>query len=379
MVFIIDDKCYDFNHPDFKHPGGNIINNFINSDCSLLFEVIHNKKFNHNKYKKYQIGVYNDVLSCQDIEYDDFTKEIIHISNNPKYKNNLMWFIYSNCLLITTFIFEIIYIFTCNLYLSIIIGYLYSRIGLCIQHDANHGVLGIHKWYHNIYKCSIDWIGKSHNIWNKEHYQHHLNTNIFKYDPSIDMNHILYLNKWDDYKWFNYYQNYYIWFLLLFYGFIEVFNFKNLTVFALFMRCLFFCKLLVFPFLISHNIFKVVVGFIIITIVSGFILSLLFIVSHLFENTTFYNHIVSTNLNSYYKHQIECSSSYGNWLDGILTGGLNYQIEHHLFSTICSIHYPEIQKDVIKLCYKYNLKYNYYSSFIDNLKSTYKFLENSPS
>lgn len=95
--------------------------------------------------------------------------------------------------------------------------------------------------------------------------------------------------------------------------------------------------------------------------VLGSSLAFIFIVSHNFEGVDKINH-----------SNLESSCSYGGKLACFITGGLNYQIEHHLFPKVSHIYYPEIQPMVMEVCKKYNVKYTYYPSFYENIKSTYK-------
>jgi linoleoyl-CoA desaturase len=47
-----------------------------------------------------------------------------------------------------------------------------------------------------------------------------------------------------------------------------------------------------------------------------------------------------------------------------LIGGLNYQVEHHLFPNICHVHYPKIAAIVKETAKQYNIPYNVKSSFL---------------
>jgi linoleoyl-CoA desaturase len=51
------------------------------------------------------------------------------------------------------------------------------------------------------------------------------------------------------------------------------------------------------------------------------------------------------------------------------TGGLNFQVEHHLFPKVSHIHYYKISQIVRDLCKKYNVTYNEYPTFLDAFKS----------
>ena len=47
-----------------------------------------------------------------------------------------------------------------------------------------------------------------------------------------------------------------------------------------------------------------------------------------------------------------------NWFVYHATGGLNLQIEHHLFPYMPRANYPDAQPIVKKFCKKYNLEYS---------------------
>jgi hypothetical protein len=55
--------------------------------------------------------------------------------------------------------------------------------------------------------------------------------------------------------------------------------------------------------------------------------------------------------------QVETSCTYGNGIAGALSGGLNYQIEHHLFPRVCSAHYPALSPLVRAVCARHNVSY----------------------
>jgi fatty acid desaturase len=97
----------------------------------------------------------------------------------------------------------------------------------------------------------------------------------------------------------------------------------------------------------------------------------------LFLMFTQVNHIHTENFTGsphFYKHQIMTATNIktDSYLMRILSGGLNCQIEHHLFPSVNSCHLPEIAKIVKPLCVKYNILYNEYSSFSTALYDTWK-------
>ena len=55
-------------------------------------------------------------------------------------------------------------------------------------------------------------------------------------------------------------------------------------------------------------------------------------------------------------------------------GGLNYHLEHHLFPTICHIHYPAITKIVQEACRDHGINYAEHNSFRTGLAAHYRWL-----
>ena len=60
-----------------------------------------------------------------------------------------------------------------------------------------------------------------------------------------------------------------------------------------------------------------------------------------------------------------------NWF----TGGLNYQVEHHIFPNISHVHYDKIAKIVKKTSSDFNLPYNEFNTFFDAIRAHFKFLK----
>jgi fatty acid desaturase (delta-4 desaturase) len=372
MTHLIDDILYDFTN--FNHPGGDDIFIFKNQECNMLFYTIHKKQFDHNKYAKYRVQTENQ--ENKKIIINNFNSEIANefnslITSKYLYPN---WIFYCRTVTIIflTLLFEYFYLFSGNLYYCILIGYFHALIGLCIQHDANHGALGpSYKWWHSIFKYSTDWIGHNCLLWSKHHWTHHSYTND-KNDPDIKFEPILYISPFNKYYWYQKFQQYYLWLVIQFYGFRVTPDFiriikENFTLSCVLLRIFYFFRLLYLPYYLNHKYY--LLGLFIIWWVGGSTLSFLFILSHNFEGSKKQNFTDDWHIN-----QILSSATYGNWISGLFTGGLNYQIEHHLFPRVCSIYYPELQPKIIEICKKHNIKYNYFPTIFDNIKSTYKSL-----
>ncbi len=120
------------------------------------------------------------------------------------------------------------------------------------------------------------------------------------------------------------------------------------------------------------------VGFLVLTMFAGFVLSIVFQLAHTVEETAFPVAAIDTNKieNEWAIHQIETTANFAtkNKLISWLVGGLNFQIEHHLFPKISHIHYPEISKIIKKTCAEFNVKYIEYKRMRDAMLSHTSYL-----
>eukprot|EP00121_Abeoforma_whisleri_P008638 Awhi_evm2s7930 len=145
---------------------------------------------------------------------------------------------------------------------------------------------------------------------------------------------------------------------------------KRSMPFAVFMRMLYVARIIVVPYFFADvNLVLALIG---VPFITGAILSLLFVVSHNFEGSERFplrDQNEGKNKVDWYKLQAETSCTYGGFWSMFFTGGLNFQIEHHLFPRMSSWMYPTIAPVVKKVCEKHNVKYAYYPSLLSNLKS----------
>jgi linoleoyl-CoA desaturase len=76
-------------------------------------------------------------------------------------------------------------------------------------------------------------------------------------------------------------------------------------------------------------------------------------------------------------HQLNTTMNFarGNRLLSWYVGGLNFQVEHHLFPNICHIHYNKLAPIVKQTCEEYGIPYLDSPSFFEALKSHVKMLK----
>ena len=103
------------------------------------------------------------------------------------------------------------------------------------------------------------------------------------------------------------------------------------------------------------------VGFLIFTLVAGFVLSIVFQLAHTVEDTHFPQANADTGKmeDEWALHQLKTTANFAtrNRLISWWVGGLNFQVEHHLFPRISHVHYPEISKIIKKACEDFGFPY----------------------
>jgi linoleoyl-CoA desaturase len=75
-------------------------------------------------------------------------------------------------------------------------------------------------------------------------------------------------------------------------------------------------------------------------------------------------------------HQLDTCVDFAgkNWLIGWFVGGLNYQVEHHLFPRVCHLHYPALSRVVSEVAARHGLRHRSHPSMTGALVSHYQHL-----
>ncbi|RDC62958.1 Acyl-CoA 6-desaturase [Adhaeribacter pallidiroseus] len=121
-----------------------------------------------------------------------------------------------------------------------------------------------------------------------------------------------------------------------------------------------------------------VMGFIGMHLAEGLTMGLVFQLAHVVEGTDFPLPNDQGNIEeAWADHQMRTTANFAtnSKLAGFLLGGLNRQIEHHLFPKVCHIHYPIISKIVKQTALEFDLPYIESPTFVAALKSHYRMLK----
>jgi len=287
---------------------------------------------------------------------------------------------------------------------AVIISYLImglgnSGIGLCVMHDANHGSYSKNKWINTLMEYSMNMIGASSFTWKIQHnVLHHSYTNIYELDEDIDDKPFLRLSPEGKLKWYHKFQHYYAPFLysMATLSWVTQKDFKQLInynksgmtercgfnptkewLIMIFSKTFYYFYMLILPVLLGVPIWLTIVGFVLLHMVSGLVITTIFQLAHVVEGPEHSDIPHSGQMdNTWAIHQLKSTANFAceNKLITFLVGGLNYQIEHHLFPTISHIHYDKISKIVKSTAKEFNLPYYEYSKFHEAVASHLKIL-----
>jgi fatty acid desaturase (delta-4 desaturase) len=393
----LEGVLYDLREFSKVHPGGsNSLVIFGGKDATIHYYMLHpHHRIRTHILDKYKVGSVSSVAVATDVSQDNLFNELkATVAKVVPYPYaTTEWWAKAWVIMIAEIYVEYHnYIYGYTIAKSVLLGVLMAMIGLCIQHDANHGAVSRSETINRLWGYTQDWIGGSSLLWKHHHVLlHHAYTNVIERDPDITTD-ILRLHKDIKYKDCHSWQKIYIWFLFLFlplnWHFTELrdlcrmnhmshrissFAAKEQKI-AIVLRIAFYIRFYVLPLYRYPSLYTLLhIG--VSLAVGGIYLGLNFIISHNFEGVR-NNDAAMTN---WAISQVESSSTVGGRMLGFFHGGLNYQIEHHLFPRISHVHYYKIKPIVQEWCKKNKVKYTYYNTLWDNIYSCYKYLESQGS
>ncbi len=262
----------------------------------------------------------------------------------------------------------------------IIMGGLVAAIGFNVMHDGSHGSFSTKKGLNRVAASSISLLGANHFMWNMKHNMiHHSFTNIVGADDDIELGILMRMAPTQKRYKMHKFQHFYFWFLytLLYVFWIFFTDYKkyfsqkigNVPLKKMEMKDhiefwgvkVYHAAVFVVIPILAVGWLNWMVGFLVMSMVAGFVLSIVFQLAHTVEHTEFPVADIETNKlpDEFAAHQIKTTANFAtrNKLVSWLVGGLNFQIEHHLFPKISHVHYPAISEIVRAVCMEYKLQY----------------------
>jgi linoleoyl-CoA desaturase len=279
------------------------------------------------------------------------------------------------------------------------LGFIAASIGFSVMHDANHGSYSTRPKLNDFIGLSANALGASSFFWKQKHnIIHHTYTNVDGIDDDIAKSPII--RQCESQKWVPAHKIQHLYLLpiyalssifwIFFMDFTKYFtrkiytteawklSTKNHIIFWATKACY-----LTFYILLPIKVWGFLpwlAGFFAMHAVMGLTLSLVFQLAHVVENTEF-EHIALDETKhietAWAEHQIKTTANFAmnNKVISWFVGGLNYQIEHHLFPKVSHVHYPAISKIVMAKCAEFNLPYNQYRTMFGALASHFRVMK----
>lgn len=264
-----------------------------------------------------------------------------------------------------------------------LMGFAKAGIGMSIMHDANHGAYSKNKRVNTWLGYTLNLMGGMVFNWRLQHnVLHHTYTNIDGMDDDIENKLVLRFSPHSTTKKFHRLQFIYVFFfysILTLYWVVakdtvQYFKYRKngvnrysekenrfYLISMFFLKAFYLFYLLALPLWVQGYSFGLVIGgFLIMHAIGGLVLGLVFQLAHSVEEAKFPLPNASNIIeNDWAMHQLNTTVNFarGNKLLSWYVGGLNFQVEHHLFPNICHVHYPEISKIVEQTAKEFNVPY----------------------
>ena len=282
--------------------------------------------------------------------------------------------------------------------LAVLLGLAMACAGFNIQHDGGHNAYSRRPWVNKLAALSLDLIGGSSYVWHWQHAVfHHTYANITGHDADIELGPLGRLSPHQKRYAFHRWQHFYIW---PFYGLMAVgwqligdyrelitgrvkgqLRFPrpkgwDLLTFAA-GKMLFLTLAFGIP-LRYHSWPTVLLFYGVASSVLGIVLSVVFQLAHCVEEAEFPLPREDTGRveNAWAIHQVETTVDFARrsrvacWM----LGGLNFQVEHHLFPRVCHIHYPALSTLVEATCQEYGVTYLEHKTMLAGVVSHFRWL-----
>ena len=286
------------------------------------------------------------------------------------------------------------------LLMAIVLGMFSAFIGFNVCHDALHGSYSSRTLVNDSLGGVFHLLGANPYNWKISHnIVHHTFTNIHEHDDDLVVAPgLISVCPQDKPTWIQRYQHYYA---FLLYGmaslswitskdFVKFFKSSignydtpkhpRIELFKLFFfKAMYYIVVIVLPLLLIDTItwWQFLIGFVIMQMAKGFVLGLVFQLAHIVEELEFPDPSAEGQMeDAWAAHQLRTTANFGrtDFLTSFFCGGLNMQIEHHLFPKVCHIHYPAISDIVKQTAGDFGLPYYENTSFATALVSHFKVL-----
>jgi linoleoyl-CoA desaturase len=277
-----------------------------------------------------------------------------------------------------------------------IAGFAFAGVGMNVSHDAIHGSTSTSKGVNALFSWTFDAVGVSSSTWRVAHnLLHHTYTNVGGVDTDIDPGPWMRFQPGLKILPWHRFQHIFAWFLYPLTSLLWVYQ-KDFFQMAtphprtgaraplsewmkLFIgKAMHVGIFLVLPLTLGAQTTTVtIVGYVLLHAIAGFTLAVVFQLAHVVEGVRYFKPDAATGVlpRGWMEHELLTTANFGlTPLCTFITGGLDHQIEHHLFPHICHIHYRALAPIVKQCALDHGVPYIHSGSFVDALGSHMRML-----
>ena len=306
------------------------------------------------------------------------------------------WKLYSKSLIIIP-IHITLYILMVSLHIHLAVNVLFALmlaltsalIGFNVMHDGSHGGYSKNKTLNLFMAYTANLIGAEAHFWRTKHnVLHHTYTNIVGMDDDIEKHPLfrfcenqerkpmhkfqyiywVFLYPFSTINWI-YYEDFKKYFSGTIIGDYRFPKMKFSEHIAFWITKLLTVYLFIVLPIQSLGVAYGLICFLCMNFLLSYIIDIVFQLAHVVEGTHFANKSDGKVYKEWAIHQVETTADFAtkSKLVSWLVGGLNFQVEHHLFPKISHVHYPEINKFVRETCSQFDVTYienpTFYAAF----------------
>ena len=279
-----------------------------------------------------------------------------------------------------------------------ILGFVLASVGFNVMHDACHGSFSSKKWVNETFGHTLNALGGNAFIWKFKHnIIHHTYTNVDGMDDDIAKSPLM--RQCTTQKWMPAHRFQHIYVVLVYaissFAWVFMMDFNKyfsqrivrtpLQKMSTKEHVIFWLsKALYILFYILIPVYFVgwgpwAIGFAIMHVAMGFTLAIVFQLAHVVEHVEFEIATKDPKVieNEWAVHQVKTTANFAprNKIISWFVGGLNFQVEHHLFPRVSHVHYPALSRIVKSTCAKFNMPYHEFPTMFSAVASHFRMMK----
>lgn len=280
---------------------------------------------------------------------------------------------------------------------AVVLSQALALVGFNLVHEGAHGSYSNNRTINWLAGTTASFIGASQMIWQHKHnVLHHTYTNVEEMDTDIQSGGLLRWSHLQDWRPWHRFQHLYAFPMyslltlqVIFSDFRRIItgrignytlpktSHSQRTTFAL-TKIFYLGYALVLP-LFFNGWWQVLAVFLLVNLLASLTLAAVFSLAHTVEGTAFPTPDPKSGAmeKEWAIHEVETTANFAprSRIAAWYLGGLNSQIEHHLFPNICHLHYPRLRKVVEETCREFSVRYHSFPTFAAALRSHYRHLK----